>query len=120
MGAVLARDVHVTKDGVNFVVLQAGKAVPKEYSKLVTNPKAFVEVEGEPVIEPAAAVDPASLPYDKRKVEDLRDLLKSHELPTDGKKDELVARLVQFDQENAEEPAAGDEAGSGDDETEEE
>jgi hypothetical protein len=115
MGTVLARDVHVTENGIDFVVLPAGKAVPKKYAKLVTNKKAFIEVEDE--VDADAAVDPGTLPYDKRNVNDLRDLLKGHELPTDGKKPELVARLLAFDAENAEETLAGGDGESGDGES---
>lgn len=45
-------------------------------------------------------VEEVDLPYSKWKVEDLRDELEARELSSEGKKDELVARLEANDQED--------------------
>lgn len=43
--SVLKTDVHVTNDKGEAKLLKAGSEVPKWASKLVTNPKAFTDVE---------------------------------------------------------------------------
>lgn len=50
--SVLRTDVHVTSDSGESKVLKAGSEVPKWASKLVTNPKAFLEIEDAPTGEP--------------------------------------------------------------------
>jgi hypothetical protein len=114
MGAVLARDVHVTKDGVNFVVLHAGETVPKRFEKLVTNPKAFREVVEEDAGGQGGGGSSSdeSTGYAGQSNDDLKAELKKRELPQTGNKAELVARLEKDDAEKA---SAEGESGNGGD-----
>ncbi|WP_382307289.1 SAP domain-containing protein [Herbiconiux sp. UC225_62] len=120
MGArVLATDVHVWReDKAAFITLPADTVVPDWATDLVTNPKAFKEVEEN---DAPAGDDTPATSYAEMKNDELKALLKKRELPTSGKHDELVARLNEDDAERADEDDApsGDDAPAGDD-TEEE
>ena len=113
MARVLARDVHVTGEDNQVVILKAGDKVPKKFADYVTNPKAYVEV----VEVTGSGDDGSSTPdgaagYDGLKGPQLKKLLKDRELPQSGTNAEMIERLKEFD---AEQVADGAGEGSGDD-----
>ena len=122
MGTVLAHDVHVTHEDNTVTILKAGTKLPKKFEKLVPNPKAFVEVEDEATEESGAGDGADDKSYAKLTPTKLRALLKKRELPQEGEKAELIARLEEFDEESDDTADGDDESGAGDgadDDTEE-
>ncbi len=104
---VLAAFVHVTKKDGEVVILEPGQKVPSWAAKQVTNPNAFADAEPDELeTKPPAGAgggqggeNPPT--YADQDEDALRGLLKERELPQDGDKAALVARLEQADQEAA-------------------
>jgi hypothetical protein len=117
---VLATDVYVTNEAGQGTLLAAGTEVPKWASKLVTNPKAFVDVEGEATDDgsgdgsgqtPPATTPPVNThvakragvddvpPYDTWAYHDLQQEAIGRQLDGGGagKGEEIVARLAADD-----------------------
>jgi hypothetical protein len=106
MGRVLRTAVHVTDENSTVTVLAAGDVVPKELAKYVSNPKAFVPTdEGLETDESAADADEDG-PYAGQSIDELKEQLRQRELPVGGNKAELVSRLVEDDENTADESAA--------------
>jgi hypothetical protein len=123
-GRIGSRVVYVTREDTNEIVrLNPGDEVPADLAHLVTGRALADDTVTPAPAEAAAAVDetPDASDYEAHTVPQLKDLLKARELPQDGNKADLVARLREADTEAA---AAVDEdlgdPGDGDDEQTEE
>jgi hypothetical protein len=119
-GRIGPRTVYVEHPETHaFVRLNPGDEIPAELAHLVTAGAMAPEGSSAPAEkaegEPGAGDNGDG--YDALKYQELRDLAKERELPTEGKTDDLIARLREDDAEKAEgEPGAGD---NGDDNSEE-
>jgi hypothetical protein len=123
-GRIGKRTVYVTREETNEIIrLNPGDEVPADLAHLVTGRALADDTVTSVPAEGAAAVDetPDASDYEAHTVPQLKDLLKARELPQDGNKADLVARLREADTEAA---AAVDEdlgdPGDGDDEQTEE
>jgi hypothetical protein len=103
---VLRTYVHVTNDKGETTIFEPGQELPAWAAKLAQNPKLFVdeeasESESTETQPPAGGATGEQKPYAEQDEDALRDLLKGRELPQDGDKAALVARLEQADAEAA-------------------
>lgn len=104
MAKVLTSYVSVHPENGPSVDYEPGDTVPAEHLKLITNPKAFAQADEASAPVPGSGQTPeppgvaeAREAYEDMKVGALREEAERRGLSAEGKKDELIDRLVEDD-----------------------
>jgi hypothetical protein len=82
----------------SYGTIPAGAEYDSDDSIVKEYPSLFRVIEGDMPADPEINDD-----YDTRSLKDLRDMAKSHGLTVTGSKDELIARLREYDRVAADE-----------------